>query len=52
MHPVDGAALGLGWMAAEAAGIMAAAAALVLWVVSFRAQLGQLGALPDQERDS
>ena len=52
MRPVDRAALGLGWMAAEAAGIIAAAVALLLWVVSFRVQLGQLGALPDQERGS
>jgi hypothetical protein len=47
MHSMDHAAIGLGWMVAEAAGFVAAAAALLLWVVSFRDQLGRLGALPD-----
>ncbi|MGD0834167.1 MAG: hypothetical protein ABSA40_07055 [Candidatus Dormibacteria bacterium] len=45
LRSVDHAAMGLGWMAAEAAGIVAAALALLLWVISFRDQLGRLGAL-------
>jgi hypothetical protein len=42
----SGAGDGLAWMGAEAAGLVAATAALTIWVVSFRGQLEQVGALP------
>jgi hypothetical protein len=45
MGSVADAAMGLGWMAAEAAGIVSAAVALLFWVVSFRDQLERLGVL-------
>jgi hypothetical protein len=43
---VAGAGDGLAWMGAEVAGLMAATAALAIWVLSFREQLNRVGALP------
>jgi hypothetical protein len=47
---VAGAGDGLVWMGTEVGGLVAATAALGIWVLSFREQLDQVGALPASRR--